>query len=616
MKKKQVWKKSFAAAGSAALVLSMMACASLTGNTGAGALQTAAQQSVQIKETLVESADGISEVLEQDVSGMFTDRDLDWSYDESNSVRIALAQGGSTADSSAVLIDGNTVTITEEGVYVVTGTLKDGQIVVNVSDTEKVQIVLAEAQITNETGAAVYVKQADKVFLTLAEGTQNTLTNGGTYAAIDENDIDAVIFSKEDLTVNGSGSLTVTAKSGHGIVSKDDLKITGGTVSITAQSKGLSANDSVRITGETQISISSGTDGIHVENAEDAESGYLYIQSGTIRITSAADGIDAGSYITIEDAEITIQAGGGYRDASESGKGIKADGAILIYGGTYTLGTSDDALHSNGDLYIADGTFTITTGDDAVHADSSITVAGGTLAVPVSHEGIEGLTIDILGGTVDITADDDGINAAGGNDQSGYTGMFGQDAFAQDSDSYLRIAGGTVTVDSQGDGLDANGSLYITGGTVTVYGPVNEGNGALDYDGTAQITGGTLFASGTSGMAMNFREATQGSILLNTGNQNAGTTVTVLDGDGKEILSVTPQKAFASVLISAAELKEGETYTVRVGNTQTQITLDSLICGSGSGMPGGQGMPGSQGMPGGQGMTGGQGTPGGPGMRG
>lgn len=616
MKKKQVWKKSFAAAGCAALVLSMMACASLTGNTGAGALQTAAQQSVQIKETLVESADGISEVLEQDVSGMFTDRDLDWSYDESNSVRIALAQGGSTADSSAVLIDGNTVTITEEGVYVVTGTLKDGQIVVNVSDTEKVQIVLAEAQITNETGAAVYVKQADKVFLTLAEGTQNTLTNGGTYAAIDENDIDAVIFSKEDLTVNGSGSLTVTAKSGHGIVSKDDLKITGGTVSITAQSKGLSANDSVRITGETQISISSGTDGIHVENAEDAESGYLYIQSGTIRITSAADGIDAGSYITIEDAEITIQAGGGYRDASESGKGIKADGAILIYGGTYTLDTSDDALHSNGDLYIADGTFTITTGDDAVHADSSITVAGGTLAVPVSHEGIEGLTIDILGGTVDITADDDGINAAGGNDQSGYTGMFGQDAFAQDSDSYLRIAGGTVTVDSQGDGLDANGSLYITGGTVTVYGPVNEGNGALDYDGTAQITGGTLFASGTSGMAMNFREATQGSILLNTGNQNAGTTVTVLDGDGKEILSVTPQKAFASVLISAAELKEGETYTVRVGNTQTQITLDSLICGSGSGMPGGQGMPGSQGMPGGQGMTGGQGTPGGPGMRG
>ena len=222
MKKKQVWKKSFAAAGSAALVLSMMACASLTGNTGAGALQTAAQQSVQIKETLVESADGISEVLEQDVSGMFTDRDLDWSYDESNSVRIALAQGGSTADSSAVLIDGNTVTITEEGVYVVTGTLKDGQIIVNVSDTEKVQIVLAEAQITNETGAAVYVKQADKVFLTLAEGTQNTLTNGGTYAAIDENDIDAVIFSKEDLTVNGSGSLTVTAKSGHGIVSKDD----------------------------------------------------------------------------------------------------------------------------------------------------------------------------------------------------------------------------------------------------------------------------------------------------------------------------------------------------------------------------------------------------------
>ena len=587
MKKRQVWKKSFAAAGCAALVLSMMACASLTGNTGAGALQTAAQQSAQIKETLAESADGISEILEQDVSELFTDRDLDGSYDETQSVKIVLAQGGSTADSSAVLIDGNTVTITEEGVYVVTGTLEDGQIIVNVSDTEKVQIVLAEAQITNETGAAVYVKQADKVFLTLAEGTQNTLTNGGTYAAIDENDIDAVIFSKEDLTVNGTGSLTVTAKSGHGIVSKDDLKITGGTVSITAQSKGLSANDSVRITGETQISISSGT-----------------------------DGIDAGAYITIEDAEITIQAGGGYRDASESGKGIKADGAILIYGGTYTLDTSDDALHSNGDLYIADGTFTITTGDDALHADSSITVAGGTLAVPVSHEGIEGLTIDILGGTVDITADDDGINAAGGNDQSGYAGMFGQDAFAQDSDSYLRIAGGTVTVDSQGDGLDANGSLYITGGTVTVYGPVNDGNGALDYDGTAQITGGTLFASGTSGMAMNFREATQGSILLNTGNQNAGTTVTVLDGDGKEILSVTPQKAFASVLISAAELKEGETYMVRVGNTQTQITLDSLICGSGSGMTGGQGMPGSQGMPGGQGMTGGQGAPGGPGMRG
>jgi len=188
-----------------------------------------------------------SDITELDVTDMFTNRDRETDYDKDKCAYIELNGSSATCSSNAVQIDGTTITIKDEGTYVLSGTLNDGMVIVNADEKDKPQIVLNGVSITSSTSAPIYILEADKVFITLAENTENTLINGGTFTAIDENNIDAVIFSKQDLTFNGSGSLTISSPAGHGIVSKDDLVFTGGTYAITAASHGLSANDSVRI---------------------------------------------------------------------------------------------------------------------------------------------------------------------------------------------------------------------------------------------------------------------------------------------------------------------------------------------------------------------------------
>ena len=214
---------------------------------------------------------------------MFTERDLSGEYDESEAVKITLSDDASevNGNASGVSIEGNTVTITEEGTYHFTGTLSEGQIIVD-ADEAKVQIVLDGVEITCEESAAVYVKSADKVFVTLQDGSQNSLSHTGAYVAVDDNNIDAVIFAKSDLTLNGTGTLTIHAEDGHGIVSKDDLKISGGTYEITAAKHALSGKNSVRIADGT-FTLTSGKDGIHVEN-EDTEKGFLYIADGDLQL--------------------------------------------------------------------------------------------------------------------------------------------------------------------------------------------------------------------------------------------------------------------------------------------------------------------------------------------
>ncbi len=243
-------------------------------------------------------------------SDMFTDRDMEIGYDEETSTEIALTGESASCSSNAVEISGSTITITDEGTYIITGSLNDGMIIVNADDTDKVQLVLKDAGINNSTSAAIYVLEADKVFITTASGSQNTLSNGGEYVAIDDNNIDSVIFSKSDLTLNGAGELTISAAAGHGVVSKDDLALTSGTYSITAASHGLSGKDSVRIASGT-YNIVSGKDGIHAENSDDTSLGFVYISGGEFNITSEGDGISAESYMTIDGGEYTIETGGG-----------------------------------------------------------------------------------------------------------------------------------------------------------------------------------------------------------------------------------------------------------------------------------------------------------------
>lgn len=554
-----------------------------------------------------------------DTSEMFTDRDFEIGYEENESAIINLNGDSAQCDSNAVQIVGNIITIKDEGTYILSGDLNGGMIIVEADNSDKLQIVLNGVNISSDTSAAIYVKEADKVFVTTAANTNNILTNGGSYVAIDDNNIDSVIFSKSDLTLNGAGSLVINSPAGHGIVSKDDLVIASGTYDITAVSHGIAGKDSVRIANGS-FTIRSDKDGIHAENNDDASLGFLYISDGVFDIVAKGDGLSAGNYLQVEDGEYNLLTGGGIAnsalennelssnmtstDDSTSMKGMKATGELFINGGTFTIDSADDALHSNANLYVNNGSFHISTLDDGLHADSKLVIASGNIQITESYEGLEGQSIDILGGEINLVASDDGINAAGGNDQSGLVGAGGRggDRFSSDANAYINISGGTVYVNAQGDGIDSNGSVTISGGAIYVSGPENSGNAALDYDADAMIAGGIFVASGTSQMAQNFgTSSTQGAMLVSVGSQSGGSIIKLTDSSGKELVSWIADKAFDSVIISCPEITEGAVYSLTAGSFETEITMDTLIYGSGStgGMGGHSGNKGNR-QPGGR----------------
>lgn len=552
-------------------------------------------------------------VVSAESSDYFSDRDFKVEYDESASAIITLNGDSASCSSNAVQISGSTITIMDEGTYILSGTLNDGMIIVDSEKTDKTQLVLNGVDIHSETSAPIYILKSDKVFITTAADTTNTLSNGGSFTAIDENDIDAVIFSKEDLTLNGSGTLVITSPGGHGIVSKDSLTITGGSYDINCASRGLSGKDDVCIAGG-DFTIVSGKDGIHAENADDASLGYVYIQGGTYTVNAEGDGISAGSYLQITDGTFHITSGGGSVNASshsssswgnfmgggrhQGGKGgnsrggssnittnesddstsmkaIKASSDITIDGGSFSIDSADDAVHSNASLTVSGGTFEIAAGDDAFHADDTLTITDGTILITESYEGLEGLHVQVTGGDITLTASDDGINAAGGTDASGSGGrdaMFGHGSSS--SNGSIVISGGTVNITSSGDGIDANGTLDITDGFVTVCGPTQGDTATLDYDISGTISGGTFIGTGASFMAQSFSDATQGVIAVNAGNQAAGTVITLTDSEGNTVLTHTPALGFAVVILSSPDIVSGKSYTLTIGSLTKELTAN------------------------------------------
>lgn len=443
---------------------------------------------------------------QNDTEDMFTDRDKEIGYDEDECIAIQLSDNTSSCDSSSVAIEDQNVTITDEGTYLLSGSLSDGMVIIDVDDNAKVQLILNGVTINHNSSAAIYVKTADKVFITLASDTKNVLSNGGTYEAIDDNNIDGVIFSKSDLTLNGNGTLSVQAKSGHGIVSKDDLVITSGNYTIVSEKQGLTGKDSLRILNGN-FTVTSGKDALHSENTDDTEKGFIYIVGGSFDLTASDDGLDASGYITIN-------------------------------GGTWIIDAADDGMHADGQMIVNDGTITISE----------------------SYEGIEGSDVAITGGQISLVSSDDGLN--------------GQTSIV--------ISGGHTEINAEGDGIDSNGTLTVSGGETYIAGPAGDGDGALDYETDAVITGGILVAAGSSGMAVNFgNDSTQGSILLDTGDQEAGTNIVLTDASGTELLSWATSKRYASVIVSCPEIVQGETYTVQAGTSEETVTMENLIYGTG-----------------------------------
>ncbi|HAX32436.1 MAG TPA: hypothetical protein DCX86_04835 [Coprococcus sp.] len=505
--------------------------------------------SVKTEMTVEEMQAAIDEAMSDaaiDITDMFTKRDLAGNYDESEAVKITLSGKTAACNSSNVQIEDGVVTIKAAGVYVLSGTLTDGTIVVDAGDDDKVQLVLDGVSIMAADYAAIYAKNADKVFVTLAEGAGNSLTVSGDYVQTDDNNVDAVIFAKCDLTLNGTGSLTVKDNTGHGIVSKDDLVVTGGTYTIYSQDHCLNGKDSVRIADGT-FNLSCDEDGIHAGN-DDQQDGYVYIEGGDINIS---------------------------------------------------------------------------VGDDAIHAEGLLIITGGDIDVSKSCEGVEGDKILVTGGDIDVISSDDGFNAAGGSSGSGDNhdgfgggpGMGGVDMDA-DNDAYILITGGTININANGDGIDSNGCIGITGGSVYVLGPSDNGNGAMDYGICAAITGGEIVAVGGSGMAQGFGdESTQCSALVNFDEWvDAGETITLTDSDGKEVLSYKADKKFNSVVISTSDMKQGDNYTLTVGDQNSTFTLDDITYSEGSGgmqRPGGNLDNGGMQRPGGNSDDGNMQRPGG-----
>ena len=527
-----------------------------------------------------------------DISDLFSSRDFEVEYDESKSHLIELHGETATSDSDAVKISGSTVTITDEGTYILSGTLKDGEIVVDTGKKDKVQLVLNNVSIHSRSSAPIYIRKSDKVFITLAEDSVNTLSNGGIFSANDENNIDAVIFPKEDLTLNGSGILTITSPAGHCIVSKDELTLTGGTYRIDSAFHGLSGNDNVCI-ANGEINITSGKDGIHAENDDDPSLGFVYIRSGTFNIASNGDGIASSAWMQIDGGTFYIVSGGGSaktekmssgtkgtdtKDNSASTKGIKAVGNLTIIKGDFTIDAADDAFHSNASMNISGGTFQIVTGNDGFHADENLTVSSGTINIAKCYEGLEGLRVEILGGDIAMYASDDGINAAGGNDQSGFGGGH-NDRFAggrggkSSSKGSIVISGGKLYINAAGDGMDANGTLTISGGYTVVCGPTVGDTATLDYDDSGTIKGGTFIGTGASRMAKSFSDSEQGVILVKVDNQPAGTAIALIDADGNTIIpAYVPELDFEVVILSSPDIKKGETYRITIGSTTFEVT--------------------------------------------
>ncbi len=546
---------------------------------------------------------------------MFSERDTEIEYDEEACRVIELNGDSATCDSASVLISGSVITVSGEGTYIVSGILNNGMIIVDAGENDKLQFVFKGASVTSATSAPFYVRTADKVFVTLAEGTENTLANGGSFTAIDENNIDAAVFSKQDITFNGTGTLKVVSPAGHGIVCKDDLVITGGSYTVNCASHGFDVNDSVRI-AKANITIDAGKDGIHSENLDDAESGFVYISGGNVKIEAEGDGISAAVYAQIQNGTIDILAGGGSEngtahssggyggfmgggrpgkdsfseeteaDDGTSMKGIKTVGSMLISDGNITIDSADDSIHANASVIINGGLFNLASGDDGVHADETLNVTAGEINISECYEGLEALNVAVSGGTIKLKASDDGINAAGGNDSSGMggrdNGMFGggrpggmgggmPGGMGGSSNGSIVISGGNIYINSSGDGIDANGSLEISGGYTVVVGPTQGDTATLDYDKSAVIKGGTFIGTGASGMAQSFSGSeNQGVIAVRVGNRSAGTEVLLKDSDGNIIISHQPELSFAVVILSSPEIEKGEKYTIYVGSDSSE----------------------------------------------
>ena len=463
-----------------------------------------------------------------------------------------------------------TVKITKTGTYIVSGTLDDGQIIIDADKKAVVTLVLNGVSITSSVSAPIYAVKAAETVIILADGTENHVADTASDRTSEPN---AAIFAKNALTITGGGSLYVTGNHNNGIGTKDELIIAGGNIHVTAANDGIKSNNGASIT----------------------------ITDGIFKINAAHDGIQSATSIVISGGSFDITTGGGSiaaptrqenfrgwqwdnlipeeEEDTESMKAIKIGTSLIIEGGDFVIDSEDDAINASEDVTISGGSFIISAGDDAIHAGSALRIDGGTIDILTSYEGLEGTSVDITGGEVTLNAQDDGINAAGGSDGESQ-GPMGFDRFAADSNAYIRISGGSVVIDANGDGIDSNGAIYIDGGDLFVSGPTDSMNSALDSEAGIEINGGNVIAAGSSGMLVfPANSSAQPSIVVYyTQNQSENTEIRLIDAVGNTVISYTPAKMYQSAIISSDQLEIGAVYTLYSDSDELcEITLNSTV---------------------------------------
>lgn len=560
-------------------------------------------------------------------------------YTTANATLISLTDSVAKASGkyTGYEIDGTDVSITAAGTYVFSGDCDNGSITVKKGVTG-VTIVLNGLTLTNDDSAAITLNKTAEASLIAAAGTTNTVAD--TAGANDENAA-VKVKSGAALAIGGTGTLTVDGNAKNGIKGAADAAITVAEVklNINAANDGLSCDDELNITGGT-LSITAGGDAVKAspdtgdtENPDTTSLGNVTISGGTLTLSAAEDGIQADGDLTISGGTFHVKTNGGHTtaltDDSASCKGFKAGGALTVTGGTLTVDSADDALHASTDVTISGGTLTLATGDDGVHADNDLVIgtkgASSTstprINITASYEGLEGTTVTVYSGDIDVVASDDGVNAA-------------NSTLGERSDKYaISIAGGDLYIDAGSDGLDSNNDINITGGKVEVYGADAMMDAAIDYDGTFTLSGGTLFGAGmepsagtqayiavgetspSGGMGGGPNGQGGGQGMTPPGDANGttdgnrptppnfsgntstdgtftpptkpaggkadgnlpnresalgikeGSVITVQDSSGKTLYTATALGSMSSVIFSSADIKEGETYTVLVDGT-------------------------------------------------